>query len=212
MKERKKDRNRSLILAALLVFSLVSLFAACGGGPRSGLEVVIELPDPGSLKFEKYDKILYKDLVIEGIPEGYDPASEIETFFLVDLGRVIEKKIEKWDGEKHGEMSPEGLLIISGKLKIAIKSRSKIEDVKEGKKKSKKKFVTVQHWDMTMTLDMKDVADGKSVYNEDFKAKLANADAKTVKFNFENLFFKVTNRFTKKVTRTKKMQRRHLLN
>lgn len=211
MKQRKEDRSRLQILAALFVFGLVSLFTACGGGPNSGLEVVIELPDPHSLNFEKYDTLLYKDLIVEGMPEGYDPKSEIQSFFLDDLNRVTGKKIETWNSENHGEKSSKGVLIISGKIKIAIKSRSKIEDVKEGKKKNQKKFVTVQHWDMTMTLDFKDPSAGKSVFKEDFKAKLANADAKTPKFNFENLFFKVTNRFTKKVTRTKKMQRRHLL-
>jgi hypothetical protein len=218
MKEKeRKERNKSRIItaAALFVFGMALLFSGCGSGIGNRLEVTLELPDPHSINFDKYEKILYKGVTLESVPKGYDPTPEIKSFFLEDLGRVIEKKVEQWDREKHGEMVPDGLLVISGNLKISVKSRSKIEDVKgEGKgkkKKGKKQFVTVQHWDMTMTLELKDASAGKAIFKEDFKAKLANADPETLKFNFENLFFKVTTRFVKKVTRTKKMQRRHLL-
>jgi hypothetical protein len=216
MKNEKnvKDKKRTpaaVILACLLLCGvMVLLTPGCGGAIGNRLEVTVELPDPHSVSFENYDNVLYKDLVLESIPKGYDPVDEINTFFIEDLSRIVDKKIVHWNREEHGEMVPKSLLIVTGSLKLDIKSRSKIKDIKE-KGKEKKAFVTVQHWEMILTVVMKDAAAGKEIFKDEFKAKLANAEAGNAKFNFENLFYKVTSRFVKKVTRTKKMQRRHLL-
>jgi hypothetical protein len=215
MKNAKNVTNKYksgwLAVTVLAVIGLMFLLPACGrGGSSSHTEVLIELPDPSSVDFSKYENILYKDITVEAMPKGYDPSNEIKTFFLEDLKRITEKDVELWNREKHGELIPKGLLYVSGKLKLEIKSRSKIQDVKEGGK-NKKEFVSVQHWEMIFTVNLKDASTGKEIFNEDYKAKLANADPKTVKFNFENLFFKVTSRFMNKITRTRKMQRRHLI-
>jgi hypothetical protein len=203
-------KNRPTVFLICLVFFAGFLTTGCGRGISNHLEVLIELPDPGSLNFDDYKTVLYKDLEVEGMPENFDPTSRLRNFFIADLSRSIDKKVQQWNESDHGELVPKGLAIISGKLKMEIKSRSKITDDKsEGK--GKKKFVTVEHWSMTLELKIKDESTGKEIYEDSFTAKLANAEPDSIEFNFENLFYKVTNRFIHRVTRTKKMQRRHLL-
>ncbi len=200
------------VLVGLGTISWFLLMTGCSRNTGNRVQVMVELPAPNLVDFEKFATVLYKDLTLEAIPQGFDPLNEINTFFLQDLGRSMNKTIAHWEREKHGEMVPTKLLIISGNLKVDIKSRSKIEDVKaEGKLKKKKEFVTVQHWEMTLSLIMTDATTNKEIFKEDFKAKLANVDSTTPRFNFENLFFKVTGDFVKKITRTKKMQRRYII-
>jgi hypothetical protein len=197
--------------ALFVLLGILILVPGCGrSGGSSHTEVLIELPDPSAVEFEKYDSIFYKDIAMEGMPKDFDPTKEIQTFFLEDLGRIIEKDVKHWNREKHGEMIPKGLLYVMGNLKMEIKSRSKIQEKKEDGK-TKKEFVTVQHWEMVFTVKLKEASTGKEIFNQEFKAKLANADPKTAAFNFENLFFKVTNRFVNRIKRTRKMQRRHLI-
>jgi hypothetical protein len=206
-----KYRLLTTVFGLAVLLSVTMFAVGCGSGRVSNrLEVSLKLPDPGSVKFDQFDTVLFRGVELEGIPENFDPGPFLDSFFIDDISRTTEKKVEPWEREKHGEMVPKKLLESSGKLKLEIKSRSKIRDVKVGNK-TKRKFVTVQHWTMTLTVILTDASAGKVLYKDDFNAKLANADAETVKFNFDNLFFKVSSRFLKRITRTKKMQRRHLL-
>lgn len=214
IKKRERKINKWVVpISATFALMVASLFIVnCGGRVSNRSEVVLELPAPHSLNFDQYKLILYKDVSVEGIPKGYSPEKELKTFFIEDMGRITKLKVERWDRTKHGEMVPGGVIVVSGKLKLDIKSRSKIETVKkEGKKKSKKAFVTVQHWELILDVTFKDISTGKEIFNHNFNAKLANADAESVKFNFEKLFYKITSNLVKRITRTKKMQRRNLL-
>jgi hypothetical protein len=207
-----KNLNRNQL--AVWAFCLVLGFFMSGCSSQLGnrVDVMIELPAANIVDFSQYDTVLYKDITLESIPEGVKPLEEINTFFLQDLGRTVDKKIEPWDKEKHGTTMPVKCLLISGNLKIEIKSRSKIENIKEdGKNKGKKGFVTVQHWEMVLSIVFTDATSNKDIFKQDFKAKLANVESDSPKYNFENLFFKVTGEFLKRVTRTKKMQRRYIL-
>lgn len=207
-----KYRLITVMMGLVLCLGVTLFTAGCNrGGIGNRLEVTIELPDPHSLDFDTYKTILYKDLEHEGLPKGFNPDELLKGFFVDHLTRITGKKIEHWDRDKHGELVPDGLLIISGKMKLVIKSRSKIKEIKEKGKRAKKKFVTVQHWTLKLEIFIKDASTEKIIYKDTFNGRLANADADSVKFNFENLFFKVTNRFEKRITRTKKMQRRYLL-
>lgn len=211
---KMKHLNRNQWAVWMLCLVLGVFISGCARQLANRMEVMIELPAANIVDFSKYDTVLYKDITLESMPEGVNPLDEIHTFFLQDLGRTVDKKIEPWNKELHGETSPAKSLIISGHLKVDIKSRSKIEVVKEegkSKAKGKKGFVTVQHWEMVLTVTFTDTTDNKDIFKQDFKAKLANVDAGTPKYNFENLFFKVTGEFVKKVTRTKKMQRRYII-
>jgi hypothetical protein len=190
--------------------------ASCAGGSSNRVEVRIEVQDPHAVDYDKYDTIIYQDLTVESDIKNYNPDEEIAYFFLADLPKVFEKDVEHWDSEKHGDLSSRpGTLLISGTLKIEVKERSKIQEVKdtsdEGSGKKKRAFVTIQHWDVKLTVTLKDAAEGTEIISEEFNEKLANADPKTAKFNFEKVFYKITNRLARKLTKSKRMQRRYIL-
>jgi hypothetical protein len=190
--------------------------ASCAGGGSNRVEVRIEVQDPYAVDYDKYDKIIYKDLTVEAEIKNYNPDKEIRYFFLTDLPKIVEKDVEHWDSEKHGDLSTEtGSLVISGTLKIEVKERSKIQEVtdtsEQGGGKKKRGFVTIQHWDVKLTVTMKDAVDGTEIFNREFNEKLADADPKNPKFNFEKIFYKITNRLARKLTRSKRKQRRYIL-
>ena len=217
----KKMKNKNNLITAVIFSYIFAVFILLGPvGCRSlgnRVEVKISLKDPGVIDFEKYDKILYKDLTLEAMPKDYSPEEELKIFFLDELPKEIGRKIKHWTPGKEngkGEMPP-GSLLITGTLKLDVKERSKIKEVKnnDGKKGKKKAFVTVQHWKMTLTAVLKNTTTGQELFKEDFTARVSDAEVgpDSSKFNFENLFFKIANRLVKKLTSTKKEQRRYLL-
>jgi len=214
----KNRKNTLRIVMALCVLTVVYL-ASCARGGVNRVEVRIEVQDPFAVDFDKYDKIVYKGLTIETNLKNYNPDNELKEFFLQDLPKALNKTVEPWDEEKskeQGEMSP-GVktVVLTGTLKLDVKERSKIEEVEDkaaevpGKKK--RAFVAVQHWDLKLTVILKDAADGAEVFNEEFNEKLANVDPENAKFNFEKVFFQITNRLVKKLTKSTRVQRRYLL-
>ncbi|NIM12835.1 MAG: hypothetical protein GTO45_29890 [Candidatus Aminicenantes bacterium] len=214
--KRKNKTNLHTISVYMCVCALMFFMASCAGGGSNRVEVRIEVQDPYAVDYDKYDKIIYKDLALESDIKNYNPDKEIKYFFLTDLPKVVEKDVEHWDSEKHGDLSSRtDTLVISGTLKIEIKERSKIQEVTdtsdEGSGKKKRAFVTIQHWNMKLTVTLKDAADGTEIFNEEFNEKLADADPKSAKFNFEKVFYKITNRLSRKLTKSKRMQRRYIL-
>jgi hypothetical protein len=214
--KRKNKKNLRTVSVYVCVWALMLFMVSCAGGSSNRVEVRIEVQDPHAVDFDKYDKIIYKDLTVESDIKNYNPNKEIEYFFLADLSKVLEKDVEHWDGEKHGDLSSRtNTLVISGTLKIEIKERSKIQEVTEasdeGSGKKKRAFVTIQHWDVKLTITLKDAAEGIELFNEEFDEKLADADPKSPKFNFEKIFYKITNRLASKLTKSKRMQRRYIL-
>lgn len=213
MKNKNKNNLKAGIITACLGMCIVCTvlgLASCRG-MGNHVEVRISLQDPSVVDFKKYDKILYKDLTLESMPKDFDPGEELKVFFLDEFPKAIDRKIEHWEPGK----AKDAHLLITGTLKLDIKERSKIKEVKDKAKPGKKKnvFVTAQHWTMTLTAELKDSTTGGHLLKEDFTAKLEDDEVgpTSSKFNFENLFYKITNRLVKKLTRTKKMQRRYLL-
>ena len=64
-----------------------------------------------------------------------------------------------------------------------------------------------------MAVVMKDTGAGKDIFKQDFTEKLSDVDSSetTTKFNFEKIFFNMTNRLVMRVKKTKKLERRYLL-
>jgi hypothetical protein len=214
--KRKNKKILRTVSVYVGVWALMLFMASCAGGSSNRVEVRIEVRDPNAVDFDKYDKIIYKDLTVESDIKNYNPEKEIAYFFLADLRKVFEKDVEHWDSEKHGDLSSRtDTLVISGTMKIGVKERSKIQEVTdtsdEGSGKKKRAFVTIQHWDVKLTVTLKDAADGTEIFSEEFNEKLADADPKSPKFNFEKVFYKITNRLARKLTRSKRMQRRYIL-
>ena len=198
----------------LLVFFYLFSAASCTKG-ADRIEVRIEVENPHAIDFEKYDKILYKDLILEWPAKDFTPEEQLRSFFLDELAKNIDKNIEPWTGNNSDPEAgiPAGALLITGKLTLEIKERSKIKEKKDETGKTKNVFVGIQHWSMTMALVMKAADTGKDIFKQDFTEKLSDVDTSdtTTKFNFEKIFFKMTNRLVMKVKRTKRMQRRYLL-
>lgn len=214
--KRKSKKNLRTVSVYVCVCALMFFMASCAGGSSNRVEVRIEVQDPHAVDFDKYDKIIYKDLTVESDIKNFNPDEEIEYFFLTDLSKVFEKDVEHWDSEEHGDLSSRtDTLVISGTMKIEIKERSKIQEVTEtsdeGSGKKKRAFVTIQHWNMKLTVTLKDAADGTEIFSEEFNEKLADADPKSAKFNFEKVFYRITNRLARKLTKSKRMQRRYIL-
>jgi hypothetical protein len=215
--QRKKTKSKRLIIVSvgfLLVFFYLFSSASCTKGSNR-IEVRIEVENPHAIDFEKYDKIFYKDLDLEWPAKDYTPEEQLRDFFLEELAKNIDKNIEPWAGNPSDpEVDiPARALLISGKLALEIKERSKIKEQKDETGKVKNVFVGIQHWSMTMAVVMKDGTTGKDIFKQDFIEKLSDVDSSetTTKFNFEKIFFKMTNRLIMKVQKTKRTQRRYLL-
>jgi hypothetical protein len=193
-------------------------------------EVKFEIQEKKAIDFDKYDKIIYADLRLEAVPEGFSPVNELNIFFVDDLSKLLEKKIDHIDVTDIDKEIEPGLaettrmekirerlkdtpnsLLITGDLIFDIKARTKIEDVKAENGKKEKSFVKVQHWGLTMKIKVVDVLTGQVLFNKSYTEKTANADVVNAKYNFDDLFFKLNNNFTHDFINKKSTQRRYLL-
>ncbi len=215
--KRKKTKSKRLIIAGfgfMLVFFYLVAAAACTSGANR-MEVQIEVENPHAIDFEKYDKILYQDLALDWPAKDYRPEEQLRTFFLDELAKNIGKHIEPRTGNTADAEAglPANALLITGKLSLEIKERSKIKEQKDETGKVKNIFVGIAHWSMTMAVVMKESSTGKDIFKQDFTEKLSDVDSSetTTKFNFEKIFFNMTNRLVTRVKKSKTLQRRYLL-
>jgi hypothetical protein len=216
--KRKTTKSKRLIIVGFgfmaVLFYLFSA-ASCTRGAVGNMEVQFEVENPHAIDFEKYNKILYQDLTLEWPAKDFSPDEQLRSFFLDELAKNIGKSIEPWAGStsEPGTAIPAGALLITGKLALEIKERSKIKEQKDETGKVKNVFVGIQHWSMTMDVVMKDGSTGKDIFKQEFTEKLSDVDSSetTTKFNFEKIFFNMTNRLVMRVKKTKTMQRRYLL-
>jgi len=211
----------------IIILTTISIFAAMfilalASCSENFVQVRLSVSDAQSIDFEQYDKIVYADLILESLPKNYNPEKELNVFFLTDLAKLIGKDIEHFTSkEKTGKERLESIkesvkenpdsLLITGTLIFDIKSRSKIQEVTNEEGKKEKGFVEVQHWDLTLKIEMIELSTDKELFKKSYSEKLADADISNPKYNFEKLFFKINNRFAKEIISVKKMQRRYLL-
>ncbi|MCX6581775.1 MAG: hypothetical protein NT166_16525 [Candidatus Aminicenantes bacterium] len=222
----KTGQLLSSIVTAVIVMTSLTL-TSCS--PNFS-EVKLEVNQLKTIDFNKYDKIVYADLILESTPEDFNPGKELNDFFVGDLSKVLGKNIEplnmadidkdiKGDTEDTARLenikarlgeSPNSL-VITGKLTFDIKTRTKVDDVKGESGKKEKTFVKVQHWGLTMKVRIIEVDTGKELFNKSYSEKIAGADVHNPKYNFDDLFFKLNNNFTRDLTSKKSTQRRYLL-
>lgn len=214
------------ILTAMLVMTLLTL-TSCS---TNFSEVKLEINETKSIDFNKYDKIVYADLILESTPEDFNPAKELADFFVEDLSKVLGKKIEALNVAEIDKDTQPGTedtarlekikdrlketpncLLITGKLTFDIKTRTKVDEVKGESGKKEKTFVKVQHWGLNMKVQLFEMTPGKEVFNRSYSEKTASADVTNPKYNFDDLFYKINNNFTKDLTSKKSTQRRYLL-
>ena len=214
MKTKKKTY---LTLSIITVVFL--MLTAC---TNNFVEVRIEVKDIKVIDFNKYDKIVYADLAIESPLKEYSPVNELRLFFLDDFAKIIGKDIEHFEikeetGKKREDILNEtykdspGTLLITGKAAIEIKTRSRIKEVKNKEGKKEKKFVPVQHWTLKVKIEIIEPDSGEEFFKKTYSEKTAKPDISDPKYNFDDLFFKINNRFQKDITNIKRTQRRYLL-
>jgi len=121
----------------------------------------------------------------------------------IDASTEETKKAEEKETQKETEIQSDE------KDSGTAGANSKEKTGKESKKK--RVFITVKHWTLNLTVVMKDTASGNEVFKGDFEEKLVDEEGNSNKFNFEDWFYKVSNKLVKKMTKTRKMQRRYLL-
>lgn len=193
---------------ALVLISFIS----CVGTAGNRVEVKIEIPEQHTLDFSKYNKIIYKDLTLESLPKDLNPGQDIKEFFLKDFAKSIDKNIESWTPEAYGDGKPvQNALLISGTLKTDLKERSKIEESKNKSGKKQRGFVTIQNWAVTLTVIFTDLSDGKEIHKETLEEKKSDTDQKNMKFNFNDMFYKLSNKLVFKLTQSKRPEKRFLL-
>lgn len=215
----------SIIIITILMMAVL-LLTSCSSNVE---EVKLEVSEKNIIDFDKYDKIIYADLFIEAAPEGYNPGEELYKFFVDDLSKVLGKKIEHFDVPSIADINTvtdenlrlqkivdrlKGIpnsLLITGKLTFDIKTRTKIEEVKGDAGKKEKTFVKVQHWGITMKIQIITLFTNREIFNKSYSEKTSNADVLNPKYNFDDLFFKINNNFTRDLINKKSTQRRYLL-
>jgi hypothetical protein len=204
---------------SIIAAMFIAVLASCS---ESFVQVRLSVSETQVIDFAQYDKIVYADLILESLPKDYNPENELNLFFLTDLPKLINKDIEHFTSkEKTGKERLESIkesvketpnsLLITGELIFDIKSRSKIQEVTDEEGKKERGFVEIQHWDLTLKIEMIELISGKEIFKKSYSEKLADADISNPKYNFEILFFKINNRFTKEIISGEKMQRRYLL-
>lgn len=215
----------SIIITTILVMTVLML-TSCSSNVE---EVKLEVSEKKIIDFDKYDKIIYADLLLKATPEGFNPSEELFEFFINDLSKVLEKKVQHFDVSTIADINsvidenirlrkieerlkgvPNSLLI-TGILTFDIKTRTKIKDVKNDSGKKEKTFVKVQHWGLTMKILIIDLNTEQELFNKNYSEKTANADVLNPKYNFDDLFFKISNNFTRDLVNKKSTQRRYLL-
>ena len=215
----KTKQNLILTTMSIMAAVFIAALASCS---ENFVQVRLSVSDTQAIDFEQYDKIVYADLILESLPKDYNPEKELNIFFLTDFPKLIGKDIEHFtDKEKTGKERLESIkesvketpdsLLITGTLIFDIKSRSKIQEVTDEEGKKERGFVEVQHWDLTLKIEMMELSSGKELFKKSYSEKLADADITNPKYNFETLFYKINNRFQKEIMSEKKMQRRYLL-
>ncbi|MCP5105228.1 MAG: hypothetical protein GY950_17700 [bacterium] len=214
-------KTKHILKVAVLMVSLL-ISTSCA---NSFNEVRLDFDDVTATDFDKYDKIVYADLLLDSVPKSYNPEPELKTFFLEDFSRITGKEIThlspkeetaKDSKERIAQLQEKlkqtaNTLLITGKLIFDIKSRRKIKEVENDAGKKEKKFVKVEHWSLTLKIEAVEVDNGKTVFSKKYSEKISDADTIKPKYNFETLFYKINNRFVKDVTAEKKRARRYLL-
>ncbi len=209
----KKIKLIPIIL--LIIFSI-----SCSH--KENIRVNINIGDVNIVDLDKYIKILYNDFEIK-LPKDspFNSKKYVKNFFLNDFSKAVEKKVEYFDTDTDFfkdsktflEKSKKILntLLITGKIKVEINNRSIIKKIKAKSGKRKKSFVQIQDWKMTSYIVLIDSDTGKKIYEKNFIENIKDSETSDIKFNFETLFFKTTNKFIKSILNRTKIEDRYLL-
>ena len=145
---------KKIKLIPIILFIIFSI--SCSH--KENIRVNISMGDINIVDLDKYIKILYNDFEIKLPKNSFNSKKYVKDFFLNDFSKAVEKKVEYFDTDtdffKDSKFFLENLknfsktLLITGKIKIEIKSRSMIKKikVKSGKRKKALSRFKIGKW------------------------------------------------------------------
>jgi hypothetical protein len=141
-------------------------------------------------------------------------------FFTHEFQKTLNRKIEYFEPEKNAADSIQSLreklknfpnsLLITGKFKTDVKTRSIVKDIKKETKK-KKAFVKIELWEMELEVEYIDTNSFKTLGKKTIRSNLKDADPTKTEFNFKSLFDKITDQFLQESQKKVRIQVRYLL-
>jgi len=204
-----------------IILLLCIFFVSISCSKQNHVEIRIPIKLKSVIDYKSYDKIFVGDFKIESSLKSFNPETELYLFFTKEFSQSIKRKIEKMSSQNINGETPQSLkerlknlpnsLFITGELKINIKTRSIVKNVKNKSGAKNKAFVKVQLWDMILTITMTDSNSGEIASQNTFNEKLKDADPSREKYSFKLMFDNMTDRFIKKSTRRIRPQKRFLL-
>jgi len=210
-------KMKKIKLIPIILFIIFSI--SCSH--KENIRVNISMGDVNIVDLDKYIKIFYNDFEIKLPKNSFNSKKYVKNFFLNDFSKAVEKKVEYFDTDtdffKDSKTFLENLkknsntLLITGKIKVEIKSRSMIKKIKVKSGKRKKTFTQIQDWKMTSDIVLIDSDTGKKFYEKSFIENIKDTETSDTKFNFETLFFKTTNKLIKSILNKTKIEDRYLL-
>jgi len=210
-------KMKKIKLIPIILFIIFSI--SCSH--KENIRVNISMGDVNIVDLDKYIKIFYNDFEIKLPKNSFNSKKYVKNFFLNDFSKAVEKKVEYFDTDtdffKDSKTFLENLkknsntLLITGKIKVEIKSRSMIKKIKVKSGKRKKTFTQIQDWKMTSDIVLIDSDTGKKFYEKNFIENIKGTETSDTKFNFETLFFKTTNKLLKSILNKTKIEDRYLL-
>ncbi len=208
---------KKIKLILIILFIIFSI--SCSH--KENIRINLSMGDVNIVDLDKYIKILYNDFEIKLPENSFNSKKYVKNFFLDDFSKAVEKRVEYFDTDtdffKDNEIFLENLknfsktLLITGKIKIEIKSRSMIKKIKVKSGKRKKTFAKIQDWKMTSYIVLIDSDTCKKIYEKNFIENIKGTETSDTKFNFETLFFKTTNKLIKSILHKTKIEDRYLL-
>jgi len=203
-----------------LILITIALILTVSCSQLNFITVRIKLDSQDKFNLSDYEKILYHPFSISPPFTHYKPEPTVLKFFMGDFAKAINEDvtqtemvndyfIDKVTFLSEAQKYPNSIIIL-GKINIKVDKRSVIKE-QESNSGKQKKFVQIQHWNMTTEISIIETDSGKEIYNNKFTQKMANADPKTVKFNFDAQFFKTMDQFIQSIEKVKKTQKRFLL-
>lgn len=198
-----------MIFKRTFLLTVFLLFFFFGCNMEKYTIVHIPVPSKKAIDFIKYKKIFFSPFEITGHLEGFDPQVEVNSFFLSEFPKVINKEISGPVNPKDLSGIEKSTLLIEGKIIVKVDQRS-IIDTKKARHKKRRVFVKVENWEMELEIFFKDLNQKETVLRKKFKSKLNSADPKRPDYNFKFLFRKITENFIRKVMRIGKIESRFL--
>lgn len=212
--------KKNKLLLSLTVLAVLLFISACSSSQH--LVVRFYLDEKKAVDFPKYEEIVLGHFNILFPDNAFDPLPGVQEFFKEDFAKTFNREVIikptlisyfKNPDECLEELTTYGNNVyITGNGKVEVKKRSVIKDIKDEKGKKKRDFVKIEHWSMEIEFVIIESRTGKILYQRALTEKLYEVDDQNLQYNFDDLFFKASNKFIHDLMKKRKRQERTILN